>query len=273
MLKRGETLLLVLSVGLLGLYFRDRNKTTVHDIQTAATVAKLSEPTAALAKTGTFQVRLPSQEGLGDIALGKELFETPKMAGANQYPAATPIAIKWDKSCLKKNPAKKFTELNELIKRHSGVNGEAQFPRDAHIEQISQLWSRNGTYYQLGARWDMTDPPTYRLEYFSSASPTLTGDITVMPIPGIEPGAIVDTESALQIINTILSAAKAEGAKEGARMVTLSVAAAAPDFTHRRLRFMNATPVEYTEPKVYCDRAASGKEAVCFCKARPEGEE
>ncbi|MBS1983314.1 MAG: hypothetical protein JST16_04005 [Bdellovibrionales bacterium] len=186
----------------------------------------------------------------------------PVFASPGKY-KGTKVAIVWDASCRGHLLAKQ-NELTHLVFSRTGLSGEKQFPRNAHVQEITQFWQQDHSYYQMSATWTSSVPAAYRIEFFVSSDPNFSRDIRRLPIPDLRRPASVGVEIALRTINKTLQEAKAQGAQEGARRELLSVASPQSNGEPKYIRYLNAQPVEYREAGLHCVGSV-GSSSTCRC--------
>lgn len=198
----------------------------------------------------------------------KDWFEKPEVNFQGGY-NETRTPVKWPLfSCGKLPKNQKIKDWNELIKARAGLTGTVIYPRNIHIEDLTQFWKIGKEYHQISMIWEQDFPATYRMEHYASEDPSLRKDVKQVEVPTVSKDSVVDAETALSLVQSVVSEARKAGAQEGSRLmqVSTSTADAAGHKTIHHADYLNGQAQKYWDGIVLCSLNDSRKAASCECR-------
>ena len=212
-----------LSAGLyLLLNFQKRNS---EDTQTAPTIGREAydqtketapQETSSQNKNIILNARADGISSSGEaIDIMEERFAKPEFYEPFKY-KKSPLPVDFSSQCKQED---RFTDIHEFLESRFGIQASDQFPQQGQIDAMSVFWSQNGTYYQISAQAEMTEPPSYQLIYASSSRKSFDEDVALLNDQEILGDRLYTLSEATIAMKRILGRAKQNGATEGGRII------------------------------------------------------
>lgn len=190
-------------------------------------------------------------------------FVAPSYASPGRY-QAIPTSFVFTKSCEARKADLLKADLGTRLRTAFGVDATKPFPDDLRIETLSQFYSFQGRYFQVSMASTGSSPAAFEMSWVAASHPRFEGEVETLSLPGLAPRALLDTPSALSLIAETLKGAKAQGAVEGARAMSVRVQGPAQD-SSVVVEAQNGRIVGYSQAGLNCLYARSDKALKCVC--------
>lgn len=204
---------------------------------------------------------LGEPEQLGEFDIYSWNYKTPKFAKPQVYEFISYKPL-FAKNCSAKDKSKLFDDVNKHITKTTGFDSTLQFPKTGNFRVFTQNWKLDGKFHSVSAQWQVSDPPVYELIYEISKSER-SEDPTYPEIPNYEAGSLVDADTVIKIMESMLADAKANGAEEGARIVEIREIDA--NKSVHEATFVNQMPISYVNGKTFCSFPDNQNVVKCDC--------
>ena len=133
-----------------------------------------------------------------------------------------------------------------------------------------RFFQRGGRYQSITADWDYQTPARYRVNWFSSSSPTFDGDVRAESLP-LGPTDTLDAIEARELMDRIVSGNESGTTVPGGRFLAVSVAES-PTTPRIEIGYMNNRPTAVEFEGGECRTLESGEAATCNCNSSRKGE-
>ena len=181
----------------------------------------------------------------------------------------TRTQLRRDPSCTDNAFLGSAVTLEELIATQASVRNIGDLER-MFYNKDRRFFQRAGRYQSITADWDYQTPARYRINWFSSSSPTFEGDVRAESLP-LGPTDTLDAIEARELIDRIVSGNEGGTTTAGGRFLAVSVAES-PTTPRIEIGYMNNRPTAVEFEGGECRTLESGDAALCNCNPSRKGE-
>lgn len=177
--------------------------------------------------------------------------------------------LRRDPSCANNTFLGSAATVEDLIATHASVRTIDDLER-MFYNKDRRFFQRAGRYQSITADWDYQTPARYRVNWFSSSSPTFEGDVRAESLP-LGPTDTLDAIEARELIDSIVSGNESGTTTAGGRFLAVSVAES-PTTPRIEIGYMNNRPTAVEFEGGECRTLESGEAALCHCNSSRKGE-